>query len=212
MNAASFKVSDEDLDLIQQIAVRANKMDLPGENYISLMMTLTATHANGCELDLPRLLSAEDAPFKHDLVGLSTHLDRVTGKLTDNFWPKYAKKGAQKQTTIEDHKFLNRQAVRLTILSRIAEIMRDRRISIAEMDRATGLNLREVLTESSPSSFSQVVEKCSKLLGVDFSGGAEYQTSEGVFIRVEHDMISFRVPKEIIGTCEKVIKGEKETK
>jgi hypothetical protein len=58
---------------------------------ISLSMDLTATHLNGCPLDLDKLLAAPDFDFVHDIEGITDHLDRDTGKLTRCFLPRCAR-------------------------------------------------------------------------------------------------------------------------
>ena len=51
---------------------------------------ITATHANGCRLDLQRFLDADDIDFAHDLIGIFRHLDRTTGMLRNFFCPRSA--------------------------------------------------------------------------------------------------------------------------
>lgn len=58
---------------------------------LQLTMDITAAHANGCPLDLGRLLAAAPFDFAHDIAGIQRHLDRSTGTLTDCFLPRYAK-------------------------------------------------------------------------------------------------------------------------
>jgi hypothetical protein len=53
----------------------------------SFRMDLLATHLNGCELDLPRLLAVPDDLFAHDIFGIFLHLDRDTGVLRDGYLP-----------------------------------------------------------------------------------------------------------------------------
>ncbi len=53
-----------------------------------VMMDITATHANGCPLDLDKLLAAPDFDFAHDVFGIRRHLDRTTGELRDFFLPR----------------------------------------------------------------------------------------------------------------------------
>jgi hypothetical protein len=59
-------------------------------DHLDLIMDITACHLNGCPLDLERLLTAPDFDFDHDVAGIHGYLDRKTGKLLDNFLPRYA--------------------------------------------------------------------------------------------------------------------------
>lgn len=90
IDTASFAVSHSDHGLIRQIAERATRMWGGRANHIEVAMDITATHANGCPLDLKRLLEAKDFDFAHDIVGIGAHLDRETGKISDHFWPRHA--------------------------------------------------------------------------------------------------------------------------
>ncbi len=57
---------------------------------MSLHMDVSATHANGNPLRLADLLAADDFNFAHDLSGICNCLDRNTGKLTNNFRPRFS--------------------------------------------------------------------------------------------------------------------------
>lgn len=89
----SFDVSFADELAIRRIAKRATAMyraaQLPADQ-ISIEMDITATHANGMPLNLQALLVADDVNFAHDIGGIARHLDRQTGKLRDNFRPRFA--------------------------------------------------------------------------------------------------------------------------
>ena len=85
----SFKVISADAALITQILDRAERL-LRGVDRLGLAMDLTATHTNGCPLDLPKLLHAPDFDFAHDIWGIHRHLDRTTGKLSC-FLPRCAR-------------------------------------------------------------------------------------------------------------------------
>ena len=63
---------------------------------ISFMMDLLAADGeNGNQpIDLDALAAADDFNFSHDAYGISRHMDRETGKLTDHFLPRYARKSA----------------------------------------------------------------------------------------------------------------------
>jgi hypothetical protein len=90
----SFNCSLDDARLIALIAKRAVEVASRNGVVIDLMetnMDLTATHCNGCPLDLTRFLAAPDSDFGHDLFGIRRHLDRKTGKLGGCFLPRMAK-------------------------------------------------------------------------------------------------------------------------
>ena len=67
---------------------------------LDIEMDLTACHANGCPLNLDRMIDAtrEDAgsplhfSLWHDVTGIHRHLNRETGKLEDCFMPRLALK------------------------------------------------------------------------------------------------------------------------
>lgn len=91
----SFKTTKKERFVIAQIVGRA--MCLCAENGIKYdpvdcRMDLTACHANGCKLDLNKLLSFQEFDFSHDIFGIRRHLNRETGELEDCFWPRCAKK------------------------------------------------------------------------------------------------------------------------
>lgn len=73
----------------------ANDAESPGEQHFQ--MDLAAVHANGCPLDLEKLLAADDFNFAHDVFGIYRHLDRdgkspTGGKLLDLFLPRTARR------------------------------------------------------------------------------------------------------------------------
>jgi hypothetical protein len=93
MKQVSFKVSDEVAAAISRAADRyepiykkatgARRIDR-----LSLVMDLTATHANGCPIDWDRLNTADDFTFTHDVSGIQRHINRKTGKLENCFLPR----------------------------------------------------------------------------------------------------------------------------
>lgn len=98
-DGVSFRVSDFDRTLIRSIVSRAFRdKDLRRElDFIAdgeddarqtLTMDLTACHANGCPVDLVRLLDSDDVTFGHDLTGIQRHIDRRTGRLRRAFGPR----------------------------------------------------------------------------------------------------------------------------
>lgn len=87
--ALNFSTSIEDARLIDQIADRIMASTLsPYEDKITACTDITATHCNGNPLHLSLLLGAPPADFFHDVVGISQHLNRETGKLEHLFEPR----------------------------------------------------------------------------------------------------------------------------
>jgi len=85
----SFVVSKKDRALLSQIVDRAmREFHVPANKRTALDMDLTACVANGCRLDLARLLTADRFNFAHDVCGIRAHINRETGKLEDNFLPR----------------------------------------------------------------------------------------------------------------------------
>lgn len=95
----NFSVSTVERGLLRQAAQRAAAMDVEANaaqsrRFIEWEMDFTATHANGCPLDLKRLLAADDFNFAHDAFGIARHLNRETGQLENHFLPRFALKEA----------------------------------------------------------------------------------------------------------------------
>ncbi|WP_336764353.1 hypothetical protein [Asaia sp. VD9] len=96
MANVNFDVSTADRAIIRKISTRAIKL-IEGLNLSSklpsrtdIAMDITATHANGLPLRLSDMLGADKFDFLHDIAGISKHLDRETGKLTEHFRPRFA--------------------------------------------------------------------------------------------------------------------------
>lgn len=92
MTIVSFDATSKERRAIRRIVDRAEQLGLVDDRTSSLM-DITATHANGCPLDLLKFLRAEDFDFVHDFCGIARHLDRETGRLGHHFRPRYAVKG-----------------------------------------------------------------------------------------------------------------------
>lgn len=86
----SFTVEPSESKIIDMIATRARAEF--GIDKADVAMDVTATHANGCPLDLAGLLAAEPFDFAHDLGGIARHLNRETGYLAGYFIPRYARR------------------------------------------------------------------------------------------------------------------------
>lgn len=92
MTQTKFDTSKKDIRLIHTIVKRAMKFpQLKKVDMISVEMDVTATHCNGCKLDLIKFLSFDDFNLMHDVIGIMNHIDRTTGKLTKCFLPRCSK-------------------------------------------------------------------------------------------------------------------------
>jgi hypothetical protein len=91
-NRIVWDVHPKDAKTISEIVKRAERAsDAYGWPRIrDLAMDITACHANGCPLDLERMLAADDFNFAHDITGIHANLDRSTGRLGNQFVPRYA--------------------------------------------------------------------------------------------------------------------------
>ena len=88
----NFNITKKDCALIEKAAKRAVKLlNCVQVNRLGIEMDLTATHVNGCELDLEKLLTFDDYNFAHDVVGIVKHIDRNTGELLNCFLPRCSK-------------------------------------------------------------------------------------------------------------------------
>lgn len=87
----SWNVTAEEHDIIVAIAKRVlhENQDYP-DSQQTLVMDLTAVHANGTPLKLRELLDAEAFDFTHDIYGIRRHINRGNGKLENCFLPRYA--------------------------------------------------------------------------------------------------------------------------
>lgn len=84
----SFNVTKEQEDLIVLIAERAMKGIFAGHAKQDL---LAITIAQGCDLDLKKLLAFDDFNFNHDVGYIYLHINRTTGLLENCFLPRCAR-------------------------------------------------------------------------------------------------------------------------
>ena len=84
-NMIKFNTSSEDMKLIKQITDRIEDNNI---DKMFVMMDLSAIDSNDCKIDFLKLLNFDDFDFYHDIIGIMTHIDRKTGKLTKNFVPR----------------------------------------------------------------------------------------------------------------------------
>ena len=82
-------ITTEEMRKVTAIVDRAEKRI--NQNKRALVMDIVATHANGCPLDLNKLLNAKAFDFFHDIYGIIKHIDRHTGELQDCFLPRCAR-------------------------------------------------------------------------------------------------------------------------
>ena len=82
----------EEIALIVKIAKRVeSELENYPDDRRTIIMDLTACHANGCPLQLSELLVANRGDFAHDIYGIRKAINRTTGKLTEDcFTPRYA--------------------------------------------------------------------------------------------------------------------------
>ena len=95
--AVKFETTPEERVLLRAIVNRYSRTVRPldMEEERDMLMDLTACHANGCPLDLGRLLDAPRYDFVHDIVGIQDCLNRETGQLQDFFYPRCARRSEE---------------------------------------------------------------------------------------------------------------------
>lgn len=98
LDEVSFAVTKNEAATIRKIVARGWSIDWLRQSYVkagcdktSMVMDVTATHANGNPLRLDDLLAADDFNFAHDMSGIANCLDRNTGRLTNHFRPRFSK-------------------------------------------------------------------------------------------------------------------------
>ena len=82
------QLSDRERELVGKIVDRCLKR-MPHGNRIDFIMDIEAAHSK-CPLDFEKLLAFDDLNFYHDIIGINTYLNRVTGDLMDCFLPRSA--------------------------------------------------------------------------------------------------------------------------
>ncbi|WP_374650297.1 hypothetical protein [Rhizorhabdus sp.] len=79
------------VDRFDQLYAVHKGRGLTSRQKIELLMDLVATHASGCPLDFQKLHDFPDFSFMHDILGITQHLDRQTGRLLRFFRPRCAR-------------------------------------------------------------------------------------------------------------------------
>lgn len=99
MSGPSFDIDEADRQFIDRIVwryaadfSRTMRVEPSKRALENLRMDLAATHANGCPMDFAKLADTDNFTFAHDIVGIDRHIDRATGKLTNFFLPRCAKR------------------------------------------------------------------------------------------------------------------------
>jgi len=94
VEAPSFDTTREEFDLIQKIVDRSMGLHTARRydqwTRMDMHMDLAAVHANGNPLRFEALLAADDFNFAHDILGIRRNLDRDTGKLENEFSPRFS--------------------------------------------------------------------------------------------------------------------------
>lgn len=86
----TFTVTKADQKYLEAILKRS-RQERHDQDPVNTLMCLTACHANGCRLDLERLLNSPKPDFFYDMNGICTYLNKLTGKIdAKNFWPRSA--------------------------------------------------------------------------------------------------------------------------
>ena len=87
-------ISETHSRLIRRIVTRYRReMELRGfkpDAAAQIRCSLAAAHANGCELDLLKLLNCDTTSLMHDVNGIHSCVSRETGRIVGMFWPRCA--------------------------------------------------------------------------------------------------------------------------
>lgn len=98
----NFDLTEQERAFIADIVDRAEEEGIsPPALRNERMLDIAAVHKNGCPLDLESFLHvATDFSFKHDFLGIVENVDRTTGKLQNEFLPRYAQVEPKGETII----------------------------------------------------------------------------------------------------------------
>ena len=92
MKRINWDTSKDETTLIHKIAKRYAELIKHTEvDLVEVSMDITATHLNGCPLDLDKLNNFDDFNLAHDVGGMIRHINRITGKLQNCFDPRCSK-------------------------------------------------------------------------------------------------------------------------
>ncbi len=89
MKKVNLELNNKDLVLMEGIQERCKRL-FPELDAEGLAMDVTAIHLNDTALRLKDLFQSDDFNFTHDILGITRHITRETGKLTNCFLPRFA--------------------------------------------------------------------------------------------------------------------------
>ena len=81
------KFTDEEQGSVDRIVDRAKDL-VPNVSPLEVRMDISAVHAQ-TPLRLEEFAAADDGNFGHDLYGILSHLNRLTGEMGDCFVPRF---------------------------------------------------------------------------------------------------------------------------
>lgn len=82
-------INENQSELIESIAKRADKLHLVASDKISLMMDLECA-TEEFDLRLTEFLNTDNFNFSHDIVGIQNNINRQTRKIEGLFVPRFA--------------------------------------------------------------------------------------------------------------------------
>lgn len=85
-----FNSTFDELETIRDIVTRAQKLLLTTDR-LSSIMDIDACNSNGTPLDLNLFLAFDDSDFIHDFTGITSNINRLSGKMENCFLPRCVK-------------------------------------------------------------------------------------------------------------------------
>ena len=82
-------MTEKELDLIIEIAKRAENNNLLAYDRLSLIMDLEVAHEQ-FNLKLEKLLDADNFNFAHDIMGIQININRQTKEIENCFVPRFS--------------------------------------------------------------------------------------------------------------------------
>jgi len=89
MKTINWHTEADDTRMIFAITRRIKNEIATPDDTQTVMMDLTACHANGCPLRLNEMLTADKFDLAHDYYGIRNNLNRSTGQLEGCFFPRF---------------------------------------------------------------------------------------------------------------------------
>lgn len=83
-------IDREKMVLITQIVERADKLELLKSDRLNFMIDMEVA-TETFNLDLERMLNADNQNFAHDVVGIQNHINRDTKEFEGLFLPRFAR-------------------------------------------------------------------------------------------------------------------------